>query len=137
MIFKKNKILGLLSICFVAFSCTTKTVDNFELPKQASAQPLEMAKNADLRVKNEGKAIFKRLKCGACHMKYANVVGPSLKKIREYYLNQEKELFQFLIGKGKPKIDPEEYSKMTPNIEAFKKLSEEEKQKLIDFLLDK
>lgn len=133
----KLKILLSLSICFVIFSCSSKTNNDSYQTKSESSEPLNMATNAAFSLKNDGKAIFKKLNCQACHMKNANIVGPSLRKIRKAYKNQEKELLQFLIGEGKPKIDPDEYSKMKPNIEAFQKLGKEEQQKLIDFLMDK
>lgn len=133
------KIIAPLAFSFALISCSNDMEISNSLAelKSQSHQKDESLNSKNLEVTNPGKDIFKKLNCGACHMKNASIVGPSLKKIRKNYEKQEKELLRFLLGEGKPKIDPEEYEKMAPSIEAFQNLSKEDQQKLIDFLLDK
>ena len=131
------KLFVVLAFVFTLSSCSTDLEITSSLAEVKSPQKIENLNSEKAQTIISGKDIFKKLNCGACHMKNASIVGPSLKKIRKNYEKQEKELIRFLLGEGKPKIDPEEYEKMAPSIEAFQNLSKEDQQKLIDFLLDK
>tara|TARA_R110002096_G_scaffold276109_1_gene469870 strand:+ start:78447 stop:78857 length:411 start_codon:yes stop_codon:yes gene_type:complete len=130
-----KKFSSLIALLFLFFSCEQGPEISTAITGQKEIKT-EKRNFSEIKEENEGKAIFKKLNCNACHMKKANVIGPSLKKIRNNYLDQEEALLNFLNGSAKPKIDPEEYPKMQPSIEAFKKLSKEDQQKLIDYLLE-
>lgn len=131
------KVAAPLFMALAIISCSSRTENDSTLAEVNSTKEVESPSYKKAMEINPGKDIFKKLNCSGCHMKNASIVGPSLKKIRKVYQDQEKDLYRFLMGDGKPKIDPEEYVKMAPSIEAFQKLTKEDQQKLIDYLLDK
>ena len=112
MIKKTAKILVSASVCGLIFS---------------SASIAQEAK--------KGKEVFQRLGCTACHSERSSVVAPSLKEISKAYAGNTKDLEDYFLGKREPIIDKSRSRVMKPFINLTKKLSPEERQALVKYLL--
>ncbi len=126
------KSILVLTICLAFSACNS----NQSSPDPSPILPDKSeAPSTEKPVASEPAAIFKRLNCQGCHMAENSIVGPSLVQIRENYQGDKDALNLFLKGELEPRIDQENYLKMKPSIEAYKALTIEEQQRLLDFLL--
>ncbi len=82
-----------------------------------------------------GKAIFQQKGCNACHNPKIDMTGPALYKIAAIYKGREDELIKFLKGKGEPKVEPNKFTIMKPNINDTKHLTDEELKQLVKFII--
>lgn len=85
--------------------------------------------------KVDAEKLFTTLACIYCHGYSEDVIGPSLRTIAIKYKDKKEELIRFFDGEGKPIVWPDKFFIMEPNIQKLKKLSEEEKDALADFIL--
>lgn len=102
------------------------------------SNPQQKEENVNQQVKaasTDGKSIFVSKGCTACHQENTDSVGPSLKKIALAYSSDKAKLVAFLKGEGKAIVDPAKEAIMKPQIETTKKLSKEELDALVDFIL--
>jgi len=83
----------------------------------------------------KGKEAFQRLGCTACHSERSSAVAPSVKEISKAYAGNPKDLEDYFLGKGEPIIDKSRSRVMKPFINLTKKLSPEERQALVKYLL--
>jgi cytochrome c551/c552 len=110
-----------------------KPEEQKEEKKQESTKSKEESKQQTAKV--DGESIFKSKGCAACHQPNADTVGPGLNKIASVYKGNKDELIKFLNGEGKAIVDPAKEAIMKPNLETTKKLSKEEKEALVEFIL--
>ncbi len=83
----------------------------------------------------EGEKLFKEKGCVACHHPEIDTVAPAVKKIASVYKHNREALKKFLRGKGEPKVDPARFSLMKPQLNDTKHMSDEELEKLIEFII--
>jgi cytochrome c551/c552 len=112
MIKKSVKVLVLASVCGLIFSSSS------------------IAQDA-----KKGKEVFQRLGCTACHSESSSAVAPSVKEISKAYAGKPKKLEDFLLGKREPIIDKSRFEAMKPFINLTKKISPEERQALVKYIL--
>ncbi len=111
--FKKLvSVLALASACGIIFTSTLN------------------AENA-----KKGKEVFQRLGCTACHSEGSSAVAPSVKEISKAYAGKPKELEEFFLGNRQPIIDKSRFGAMKSFINLTKKISPEERQALVKYLL--
>ncbi len=82
-----------------------------------------------------GKQLFQSKGCSACHNPKLDTTGPALKKIAQYYRGNEEHLIKFLKGKAAPKVEPEKFTIMKPQLNDTKRLSDEELKELVKFIV--
>lgn len=83
----------------------------------------------------DGKGLFASKGCGSCHQESVDTVGPSLKKIASVYQSDKTKLTAFLKGEAKAIVDPAKEAIMKPQLEITKKMTKEELEGLVDFIL--
>ncbi len=81
-----------------------------------------------------GIGFFKRQGCGVCHKETINTIGPSIKKIAEYYKGNNEALKEYLRGKRKPIVEPEKAHLMNKFIKKTKNFSDEEINAIIEYI---
>ncbi len=82
-----------------------------------------------------GKQLFQSKGCSACHNPNLDTTGPALKKIAAKYRGNEEHLIKFLKGKAAPKVEPEKFTIMKPQLNDTKKLTDEELKELVKFIV--
>jgi len=101
------------------------------------------AQNSDSKVlKNkpnqqiDGKTLFNKNSCNACHHATLKTVGPSIKEISEAYAGKKDEMVKFLKGEAPAIVDPPSFAIMKPQItEVLNKMSDKEIEALADYML--
>ncbi len=83
----------------------------------------------------DGKAVFQSKGCTACHQPQVDTVGPALKKIAKAYDGKKEELIKFLKGEAKPKVWPDKFPMMQPQLNTTKALSKGDLEALADYIL--
>lgn len=88
-----------------------------------------------------GKVIFEKRGCGACHDPATDQsvlgLGPSVQQICEAYKGHEGDLSKFLKCESKPRVDPARFSTMHEQIVKVKGMSAPELEALQKFLCHK
>jgi len=106
-----------------------------EQPKQEQKQEQKTVAQAGGAGNPEnGKKLFQTKGCNSCHQPAADTVGPSLKKIAQTYSSAD-ELVKFLKSEAKPKVWPDKFAIMKPQLMQLKGLSEQELKDLAAFIL--
>ena len=82
-----------------------------------------------------GKQLFQSKGCTACHNPHLDTTGPALKRIAKTYRGNEEHLIQFLKGKAAPKVEPQKFTIMKPQLNDTKKLSDRELKELVRFIV--
>jgi cytochrome c len=82
----------------------------------------------------KGKKLFKEKACASCHKEHTDLISPSLKEIAEVYVEKNGDMFEFLRGNAKPIVDPNQFSRMKPNLVTTKKMKKSELKKLIAYI---
>jgi len=83
-----------------------------------------------------GQEIFGSSGCTACHLPAEKTVGPSINEIAKAYKNNGDQMILFLKEEADPIVDPENYGAMQVNLAQTKAMSDEELQKIVDFILE-
>jgi cytochrome c len=81
-----------------------------------------------------GIGIFKRHGCGVCHKETINTIGPSVKKISEFYKGNKKALKEYLLGKRPPIVEPDKAQLMNKFIKKTKNYSDKELDAIVNYL---
>ncbi len=115
---------------------TTKEAvkDAAEATKDAAEKTTEAVKDA-VKGGADGKALFQSNGCTACHQMDAKTVGPAIKAISKAYAGKKDDLVKFFKEEGKAVVDPAQFAIMKPNLAATKKLSDDERSALADYIL--
>ena len=71
-----------------------------------------------------GEKLFKTKGCTMCHKKNSSSIGPSIVSIEEVYSGKEKQLYRFLKGKGKAKVNPKKAHVMSAQFTKLKALND-------------
>lgn len=82
-----------------------------------------------------GKAIFDSKKCGLCHKKDVDTIGPALKTISKAYASKAKELMSYLQSNSSPIIEPKRAAVMNPQLAKIKTLSEKDIKDLTIYII--
>lgn len=88
-----------------------------------------------------GEKLFKKKGCSACHNptkdQLKSGLGPSLVMVSEAYKAADGKdgLTTFLLGKGKPIVAPKKFAIMRGQLSGTKKMSDEERANLADYIL--
>ncbi len=107
--------------------------DAAEATKDAAKDAVDSAKEAVAGV--DGKDLFQKSGCTACHQPDAKTVGPALKDIAKAYAGKKEDLVKFLKGEGKAIVDPAQFAVMKPNLEITKKMSDDQVAAIADYIL--
>jgi cytochrome c len=89
----------------------------------------------------KGEKIYKKKGCSSCHHptkdQLASGMGPSYQMVAAAYKKDggKDALVTFLKGKGKPIVAPKKFSTMKGQLRNTKRLSDEERSDLADFIL--
>ena len=83
----------------------------------------------------DGKALFASNGCAACHNMTAKTVGPAVVTIAKSYTGKKDDLVKFFKGEGKAIVDPANFAMMQPQLNTTKKMSDDEKAALADYIL--
>ncbi|RUM60333.1 MAG: cytochrome C552 [Persephonella sp.] len=83
----------------------------------------------------DGQSIFQSKGCAACHQAQVDTVGPSLKNIAKAYNGKKEDLIKFLKGEVKPKVWPDKFPMMQPQLNTTKALSKKDLEALADYIL--
>ena len=85
---------------------------------------------------DDGEAVFKSNKCGACHKAETSSAGrPSLKEISQAYQGKEKQLKAYFSGEADPIVTPAKASIMKRYIEKTKALSDADRTVLVEYIM--
>ncbi len=82
----------------------------------------------------DGKTIFKKKGCGACHKETVNAVGPSVKHIAEVYKGDVNKMIAYLKGEHPAIVDPKKEKMMARFLKKLHGLSEGELHALAEYL---
>ncbi len=140
----------LLSGLFLGLVACEKAPKKEEAAKQETKQEQKVEKKTKAIEKKEtkqvaqatagagstehGKNVFQSKGCAACHQPAADSVGPSLKKIAQAYGSVD-ELVKFLKGEAKPKVWPQKFAIMKPQLNQIKDLSEQDLKDMASYIL--
>ena len=72
----------------------------------------------------QGEKLFKKKGCVMCHKKETSSIGPSIVKIGKAYSGKEKQLYRFLKGKAKAKVDPKKAHVMSSQFTKLRALND-------------
>jgi len=100
-----------------------------EAVKEGAEKVADAVKGAD------GKALFTSNGCTACHNMTAKTVGPAVVTIGKSYTGKKADLVKFLNGEGKSIVDPAQFGIMQGQLVNTKKMTDEERAALADFIL--
>ena len=82
-----------------------------------------------------GKEVFDSLRCGMCHKPDIGKTTPSLNEIASAYKDKEDRLLSYLKGEAGALVNPGKKETMKLQIEKTKKLKEEDRKALADYIL--
>lgn len=82
----------------------------------------------------DGAEFFQTSGCVACHQLEVKTVGPAIKDIAAAYAD-EASLTAFLKGEAKAIVDPAQEAVMAPQVEITKKMSAEDLQVIVDYIM--
>lgn len=99
----------------------------------ATEAPAEEAV-AEAAPAKDGAEFFQTSGCVACHQLDAKTVGPSIKEIATAYADAA-ALTAFLKGESKAIVDPAQEAVMAPQVEITKKMSAEDLQVIVDYII--
>jgi len=83
----------------------------------------------------DGKELTVQKGCTLCHHPEKKIVGPSFKDISKAYNGDSKKLLDFLNGKSKPIVHPDEFQFMKPVLNQLKHISPEDKSEIVKYIL--
>ena len=83
----------------------------------------------------DGEATFNSLRCNICHKPDTGKTFPSLKDIAAAYKGKEDQLLNYFKGESEPIVNPQKRGSMKAFIEKTKKLEEDQRKGLADFIL--
>lgn len=83
----------------------------------------------------KGKQLFILNGCTACHTNSEQSIGPKLKRIATAYKGKRPQLIKFFNKESKPIVEPADFAIMAANLFITKKMSDEEKNALADYIL--
>ena len=89
---------------------------------------------AEVPVAKEGAEFYKTSGCVACHQVDKKLVGPSILDIAAAYAD-EATLAAFLKGESKAIVDPAQEAVMAPQLEITKKMSAEDLQVIVSYIM--
>ncbi len=72
-----------------------------------------------------GEKLFKSKGCTMCHKNDTDSVGPAIKSIGSAYSGKEKQLYNFLKGKGKAIVSPKKAHVMSSQFTKLRALNDE------------
>lgn len=84
-----------------------------------------------------GEKIYKTKGCKTCHSPTQKKTGPAFKTISATYKADggKEALVKFLSGNGQPKVWPKKFGTMKGQLNKTKKLSDQQKSDLADYIL--
>ena len=83
----------------------------------------------------DGQATFDSLRCGICHKPDTGKTMPSLKDIAAAYKGKENQLLSYFKGDSEPIVSPQKKGTMKAFNEKTKKLEDDQRKALADFIL--
>ena len=83
----------------------------------------------------DGEGTFKSLHCNICHKPDTGKTFPSLKDIAAAYKGREDQLLKYFKGESESVVNPQKMGSMKSFIEKTKKLEDDQRQGLADFIL--
>ena len=83
----------------------------------------------------DGQTTFDSMRCGVCHKPDTGKSMPSLKDIAAAYKGKEDQLLSYFKGDSEPLVNPQKKGIMKLYLEKTKKLEDEEREALADFIL--
>lgn len=89
---------------------------------------LAISSYADVSANDEraqGEKLFKSKGCTMCHKKDTDSIAPSLVKIGNVYSGKERQLYTYLKGKSKAKVNPENANIMNGQFIKLRALSDD------------
>ena len=116
---KKNYILLVSSFILLV---------SFVSPKKQSF-PLNPA-----GINVDGKDLTISKGCTLCHNPEKKIIGPSFKDISKKYGGDVTKILNFLEGKSKPIVNPEEFQFMKPVLMQLKHASKEEREAIAQYI---
>ena len=127
-------LLGILACESPRKEEAPKKEEKTEVPKQETEKQEQVGVALAGEDIEKGKNLFTSKGCNACHQPAVDTVGPSLKTIAKYY-NTPEELVKFLKGEADPKVWPEKFAQMKPQLAILKPLSEGELKAIASYIL--
>ena len=131
----KNRIICIVEYCMMLFIRILEYSKEDKKMKRFIGMLLGVAIFVMPSFATSGKSIFKNKGCTSCHHAKIDMTGPALYKIAAIYKGREDELIKFLKGKGEPKVEPNKFTIMKPNIKDTKHLSDEELRQLVRYII--
>lgn len=89
---------------------------------------------AEVPAAKDGAEFYKTSGCVACHQVDKKLVGPSIIDIAAAYAD-EATLTAFLKGESAAIVDPAQAALMTPQVEITKKMSAEDLQVIVSYIM--
>ena len=89
---------------------------------------------AEAPVAKDGAEFYKTSGCVACHQVDKKLVGPAILDIAAAYAD-EATLTAFLKGESKAIVDPAQAALMTPQVEITKKMTPEDLQVIVSYIM--
>lgn len=104
------------------------------MQKRTFALALALCLSATAAFAANGKQVFQDSGCTMCHKEKEDSTGPSLVRIASEYAKSN-ELGEFFAGAAKPRVDPDKFEMMKPNLPKIQALSKEDRDALMDYIL--
>jgi len=121
------------AIIFFTFLGLTLLMSSFK--NSAFIQNTDNIPLLNRAIYTDGKELTVQKACTLCHNPKKKIVGPSFKDISNVYKGDSKKLLDFLSGKSKPIVFPEEFQFMKPVLNQLKHATLEEKKEIVKYIL--
>jgi cytochrome c len=105
-----------------------------EEQKETTTETVTEEVVAEAPVAKDGAELYKTSGCVACHQVDKKLVGPSILDIAGAYAD-EATLTAFLKGESKAIVDPAQEAVMAPQLEITKKMSAEDLQVIVSYIM--
>lgn len=121
----KNVIITLITVVFLYSFASVNSISNSRV-----YQKVQDTKNIEL-----GKKLFIQNGCTICHHERKEGLAPMLKVICETYKDDKEKLVKFLKRESEPIVEPKDFGIMAANLFKTKKMKDEEREALADYIL--
>lgn len=130
---KKVKI-SLLALSMLFGAALLTSCGGSEEQKETTTETVTEEVVVEAPVAKDGAEFYKTSGCVACHQVDKKLVGPAILDIAAAYAD-EATLTAFLKGESAAIVDPAQAALMTPQVEITKKMSAEDLQVIVSYIM--
>lgn len=130
---KKVKI-SVLALSILFGTALLTSCGGSEEQKETTTETVIEEVVAEAPVAKDGAEFYKTSGCVACHLVDKKLVGPAILDIAAAYAD-EATLTAFLKGESAAIVDPAQAALMTPQVEITKKMTPEDLQVIVSYIM--